>query len=164
MRRLRLTYYTVLILATSLMVTAIANAETVTASARNLNAIVDVDHCSIFGSTLCSGSGSVGAAASSNDSIVSVIIHATAPNGTPMTGLPELNFNIFSVTNASGAPLVFVRAAVCAACFAEPEPGVYRFAVRPSAGNWGAGTYIQRIEVTALGGAARQIVIPIDIP
>lgn len=164
MRSFRPIYYTLLILVTSLMVNTIANAQTAIVAAPNLNGIVDIDHCDIGGSTLCTGSSSVGAATDSNDSIVSVVIHVSNNRGNPVSGLAELDFTIHSVTNPGGTPLVFVRAAACAACFAEPEPGVYRFAVRPSTGNWDAGTYVQRIEVVGGGGTVtRQIVIPVDI-
>lgn len=129
----------------------------------NLDVLVHVDHCG-QGSTLCTGSGSSGAAADGNDSIVEVIVHAKLPNGTHLAGLAESAFSLAAVTNrGTGSPPVFVNSAACAACFLEVEPGVYRLAVRPSSGNWGEGTYTVLLKVTN-GNATRQVAVPIHIP
>ncbi|NIA69225.1 hypothetical protein HBA54_11550 [Pelagibius litoralis] len=129
----------------------------------NLDVLVHVDHCA-SGSTLCTGSSSSGEAAAGNDSIVEVIVHAKRPNGTPFAGLAESAFSLTSITNqGAGVTPVFVGSAICAACFLEVEPGVYRLASRPSFGTWGAGTYSVLLKVTN-GNATRQVVVPIHIP
>jgi hypothetical protein len=120
--------------------------------------LVDVDHCNQT-STLCTGSGSVGPAADGNTSIVAVHIQL----GT--VGLAESAFALSSITNAApGVTPAFVSAATCPACFAEPQPGVYRLAVRPPFGTWGGGSYVVLLTVTKPTGAPIEIVVPIDIP
>lgn len=110
-------------------------------------------------STMCSGSGSVGAAANGNTSIVAIYYQgATA-------GLSAANFTLSSITNrGSGVTPAFVSTAVCAACFLEVQPGVYRLAARPSSGNWGGGTYVVLLTVTRPAGASVNVMVPIDIP
>lgn len=121
--------------------------------------LVDVAHCAGSGSTLCSGSGSVGPAADGNASIVAVYYHGVT------AGLTESNFSLSSVTNrAPGVTPQFVGAVTCAACFAEVQPGVYRLAARPSSGNWGGGTYVVVLTVTRPNGASTSVMVPIDIP
>jgi hypothetical protein len=123
-----------------------------------ISVVLDVDHCT-QSSTLCTGSASVGAAASGNDSIVAVYVQVAA------SGLAETDFALGSITNAApGVTPAFVTTAVCAACFAEPQPGVYRLAARPSFGFWGSGTYVVQLTVTLPAGAVRRAVVPIDIP
>jgi len=163
MSALRICYYSVLIIATSMVISAIANAQPAVVTGQNLNVIVDVDAC-LQGFDFCTDSGSSGPAADGNNSVVSVVIQVTRNNGTPVSGLLETNFSISSITNSGpGVSPVFVPLASCVSCFMEPEPGVYRLAARPSFGNWGDGTYVALIEV-ASGAVARQTIIPIDIP
>jgi hypothetical protein len=70
-----------------------------------------------------------------------------------------------SITNpAPGVTPAFVSTATCPACFAEPQPGVYRLAVRPSFGTWGGGSYVVLLTVTKPTGTTVEIVVPIDIP
>ena len=109
--------------------------------------------------TMCSGSGSVGAAANGNTSIVAIYYQgATA-------GLTAGNFTLSSITNrGSGVTPAFVSTAVCAACFSEVEPGIYRLAARPSFGNWGGGTYVVLMTVTRPVGGSVNVMVPIDIP
>ncbi len=140
-----------------------AASDTLVVGGRLMNLHVDVDHCE-WGSTLCSGSGSIGPAADGNDSIVMVTIHLRAPSGGPITGLAETSFNTLAITNPGGVTPVFVRTATCAACFAEPEPGVYRLALRPAFGLWSAGSYVTVVEVGGGGGNSTAEVISIDIP
>ena len=120
--------------------------------------LVDVDHCT-QSSTLCLGSGSIGPAADGNTSIVAVHIQL----GT--VGLAASAFSLGSITNpAPGVTPAFVSTATCPACFAEPQPGVYRLAVRPPFGNWGSGSYVVLLTVTKPTGTTVEIVVPIDIP
>lgn len=128
-----------------------------------LDVLVDVDHCDTS-STLCFGSGSSGPAADANDSIVAVYVHVKGALGNPITGLAEADFSLSAVTNPGGVSPIFVGSAVCAACFAEPELGVYRLAARPVSGDWTAGTYVAVLEVTYPNGNVRQVAVPIDIP
>jgi hypothetical protein len=130
----------------------------VVAGFKNITALVDVNLCS-WTPTLCSGSGSVGVAAAGNDSVVGIYLHlATA-------GLAESAFSMTAITNPGGVSPVFVTTAVCSACFAEPEPGVYRLAARPAAGaNWTGGTYVALVTVTKPAGTTVTVLIPIDIP
>ena len=108
---------------------------------------------------MCSGSGSVGAAANGNTSIVAIYYQgATA-------GLTAANFTLSSITNrGSGVTPAFVSTAVCASCFAEVQPGVYRLAARPTSGNWGGGTYVVLMTVTRPVGGSVNVMVPIDIP
>ena len=110
-------------------------------------------------STMCSDSGSVGAAVNGNTSIVAIYYQgATA-------GLTAANFTLSSITNrGSGVTPAFVSAALCASCFAEVQPGVYRLAARPSFGNWGGGTYVVYLTVTRPVGGSVNVMVPIDIP
>jgi hypothetical protein len=110
-------------------------------------------------STMCSDSGSVGAAANGNTSIVAIYYQgATA-------GLTAVNFTLSSITNrGSGVTPAFVSTALCAACFAEEQPGVYRLAARPTASNWGGGTYVVLMTVTRPVGGSVNVMVPIDIP
>jgi hypothetical protein len=109
------------------------------------------EHCSL-------GSGSIGPAADGNTSIVAVYIQL----GT--VGLAASAFSLGSITNPAGVTPAFVSTATCPACFAEPQPGVYRLAVRPSFGNWGGGSYVVLLTVTKPAGTTVEIVVPIDIP
>ena len=130
---------------------------------KNLDVFVDVDACN-SGLTFCTGSGSSGAAADGNDSIVGITIHVKDGKGSPVSGLAESSFSLRSITNqAPGVTPAFVSSNVCSACFAEPQPGVYRLAARPSSNNWGAGTYTVLLKVSS-GGGSKQAVVPIDIP
>lgn len=163
MSALRIIYFSVLIIATSMVISAIANAQPAVVTGANLNVIVDVDAC-LQGYDFCTDSGSSGPAADGNDSVVSVVIQVTRNNGTPVSGLLETAFSISSITNSGpGVSPVFVPLASCVSCFMEPEPGVYRLATRPSFGNWGDGTYVALVAVTS-GAVTRQTIIPIDIP
>ena len=110
-------------------------------------------------STMCSGSGSVGAAANGNTSIVAIYYQGTT------AGLTAANFTLSSITNrGSGVTPAFVSTAICAACFAEVQPGVYRLAARPTFGNWGGGTYVVYLSVTRPAGGSVNVMVPIDIP
>ncbi|MEQ8354260.1 MAG: hypothetical protein RH942_01875 [Kiloniellaceae bacterium] len=164
MMKWRLFYYSGLILLTSLAINAIANAETVIVPSRNIDVVLDIDQCASAGSVLCGGSGSVGAAAVGNDSIVEAMIHVKLGNGSPVSGLAEGDFSLIGIQNPPpGVSPVFVQTAVCAACFAEQTAGVYRMAIRPSSGDWGDGTYMVVLEITS-GAVTRQVVVPIDVP
>jgi hypothetical protein len=144
---------------TGLVVSGTALAATrVVPGLKNGIVLVDVDHCNQI-STLCTDSGSVGPAADGNTSIVAVHIQL----GT--VGLAESAFALSSVTNAApGVTPAFVSTATCPACFAEPQPGVYRLAVRPPFGTWGGGSYVVLLTVTKPTGNTVEIVVPIDIP
>ncbi len=110
-------------------------------------------------STMCSGSGSVGAAANGNTSIVAIYYQGTT------AGLTAANFTLSSITNrGSGVTPAFVSTAICAACFTEVQPGVYRLAARPTFGNWGGGTYVVYLSVTRPVGGSVNVMVPIDIP
>ena len=109
--------------------------------------------------TMCSGSGSVGAATNGNTSIVAIYYQGA------MAGLTEANFALSSITNrGSGVTPAFVSTAVCAACFAEVQPGVYRLAARLAFGNWGGGSYVVLMTVTRPVGGSVSVMVPIDIP
>jgi hypothetical protein len=109
--------------------------------------------------TMCSGSGSVGAAASGNTSIVAIYYQGTT------AGLTAANFALSSITNRGlGVTPGFVSTAVCAACFSEVQPGVYRLAARPTSGNWGGGSYVVLLTVTRPVGGSVNVMVPIDIP
>ena len=120
---------------TSLVASGTVSAATqVVPGLKNGIVLVDVDHCNQT-STLCTDSGSVGPAVDGNTSIVAVHIQL----GT--VGLAASAFALSSITNAApGVTPAFVSAATCPACFAEPQPGVYRLAVRPPFGTWGGGS------------------------
>jgi hypothetical protein len=129
----------------------------VVAGFKNVTALVDVNLCS-WTPTMCSDSGSLGVAAVGNDSVVGIYLHlATA-------GLAESAFSMTAITNPGGVSPVFVSTALCASCFAEPEPGVYRLAARPAVGNWSGGTYVAQVTVTKPAGGTLTVLIPIDIP
>jgi hypothetical protein len=145
------------LLAATLLAPAIALAQTTVVPGALPKVLVDVGHCQ-WTSTLCSGSGSVGAAASGNASIVAIYYHGTT------AGLAQSSFTISSVTNPGGVTPVFVSAATCPACFAEPQPGVYRLAARPAFGNWAGGTYVIVMTVTRPNGTSTSVLTPIDIP
>jgi hypothetical protein len=134
-----------------------AFAQTLVVPGSNPKVFVDVKHCE-WNSSFCSGSGSVGPAASGNASIVLIYYQGTTP------GLAESNFSFGSVTNPGGVTPALVSSALCAACFSEQQPGVYRFAVRPAAGNWAGGTYVAVLTVTRPAGGSVSIMVPIDIP
>lgn len=154
----------VLLACTVLMTASGAAAQsTLVVSGTFLDILVDVDHCDTS-SSLCGGSGSIGAAADGNDSIVAVYVHVKGAFGNPISGLLEADFSLNSVTNPGGVMPIFVSSAICAACFAEPEPGVYRLAARTAFGDWSAGTYVTLLEVTYPNGNVRQVPVPIDIP
>ncbi len=132
-------------------------AQTLVVPGGNPKVFVDVKHCD-WSSTLCSGSGSVGSAANGNASIVAIYYQGTTP------GLSQSNFSLSSVTNPGGVTPAFVSSAICAACFAEPQPGVYRLAARPVFGNWADGTYVVLLTVTRPAGGSVSVMVPIDIP
>ncbi|WP_193368442.1 hypothetical protein [Pelagibius marinus] len=163
MQRLRIIYYSLLFFITALAITSIANAETIIVPNQNLDVVIDVDACDIAGHVLCGGTGSSGAAAVGNDSIVVVFVYARTANGLPITGLAEGDFSFTALQNPGGISLVFVQSGVCPACFAEFPDGVYRFALRPVSGNWDDGTYIQALQVTS-GANTRQVVVPVQVP
>ncbi len=165
MQRLRVAYYSLLIFVTALAVTGIANAETVIVSNQNVEVVIDVDACTIPGHLLCGATGSaLTPAAVGNDSITVVFVNVRAANGQAVTGLAEGDFSFTAVQNPPPAiSLGFVQTAVCGVCFAEFPDGVYRFAMRPVTGDWGDGTYIQVLEVTA-GPVTRRVVIPVTVP
>ena len=109
--------------------------------------------------TMCSGSGSVGAATNGNTSVVAIYYQGA------LAGLTEANFAPSSITNrGSGVTPAFVSTAVCAACFAEVQPGVYRLAARPTSRNWGGGSYVVYLSVTRPAGGSVNVMVPIDIP
>ena len=165
MNRLRLAYFSLLILVTALATTAIANAQTVVVPGQNLDVVLDIDLCDSAGQVLCGGSGSTGAAAVGNDSIIGVYIQAKLANGTPVSGLTETAFSLYAIANPpTGVNLAFVQTSVCTACFAEQTTGVYRLAIRPVTGNWAEGTYVVLLQVTTTGGITRQLLVPVDIP
>lgn len=165
MRHLRLMYYIVLILTTSLMINAIANAQTAVVATANLIAVVDVDVCDGGAIDMCSDTGSLVAAAGGNNSVLAVVVQVKRANGTPVPGLLEGDFVLATVTNRPpAADPAFVSTAACANCFVEAQPGTYRLGVQPLFGaNWGSGTYVTLVQVS-LGGGTREVVIPIDIP
>lgn len=164
MERLRIVYFSLIFFLTALAVTSIANAETIIVPNQNLDVVIDVDACDMAGHVLCGGTGSSGAAAVGNDSIVVVFVYARTANGLPITGLAEGNFSFTAVQNPPlGIGLGFVQTGVCGVCFAEYPDGVYRFAMRPTSGNWVEGTYIQVLQVTS-GANTRQVVIPVQVP
>lgn len=136
---------------------AVAAAQTAVVPGAVPKVLVDVSHCQ-WTSTLCSGSGSVGPSASGNASIAAFYYHGTT------AGLAQMNFTLSSVTNPGGVTPAFVSAATCPACFAEPQPGVYRLAVRPAFGNWAGGTYVVLLTVTRPTGGSTTALVPIDIP
>ena len=110
-------------------------------------------------STMCSDSGSVGAATNGNTSIVAIYYQGTS------VGLTESNFALSSITNRGlGVTPAFVSTITCASCFLEVQPGVYRLAARPSSGNWGGGTYVVYLTVTRPVGGSVNVMVPIDIP
>ena len=163
MNAFRFVYFSGLMMVAFLAMTAIANAQTTVAIGQNLGVVLDIDACT-SGFDFCSDSGSVGPAASSNNSVISVVVQVKRNNGTPFTGLTESSFSISSITNAGfGVTPAFVPTATCASCFLEVEPGVYRLAARPAFGDWGDGTYVSLIEVSS-GAVSRQTIVPIDIP
>ncbi|MEO3430838.1 hypothetical protein AAFN88_18430 [Pelagibius sp. CAU 1746] len=167
MQRLRVVYFSLLFFITALAVTSIANAQsgegTIIVPNQNLDVVIDVDACDIAGHVLCGGTGSSGAAAVGNDSIVVVFVQVRTANGLPITGLAEGDFSFTALQNPGGISLVFVQTAVCPACFAEFPDGVYRFALRPVSGNWDAGTYIQALQVTS-GANTRRVLVPLQVP
>jgi hypothetical protein len=146
----------ILILLAGLIVPGSAFAQTLVIPGGNPKVFVDVKHCE-WASSLCSGSGSVGPAANGNASIVVIYYQGTTP------GLAESNFSFGSVTNPGGVTPALVGSAACAACFSEQQPGVYRFAVRPAAGNWSGGTYVVVMTATRPAGGSVSIMVPIDI-
>jgi len=163
MQHIRIKFSVILAFAALLAGATAQAGETLVISGRFLDVFVDLDTCEqTF--TWCSDSGSVGPAADGNDSVVVVAIHVKGPLGNPVTGLLESDFTLRSITNAASPSPVFVDSLSCAACFAEPEAGVYRLAVRPAWNTWGDGTYMSLLEVTVPSGAIRQSVIPFDIP
>lgn len=167
MKRLVLNCLTLLILAAAVLANAAANAQTQTVTLSNLSleVVLDVDLCASAGQALCGGSGSSGAAAVGNDSVIAVYVQAKRADGSPVGGLAESAFATTAIANPPpGVSSAFVSTAVCAACFAEQATGVYRLAMRPSSGDWAEGTYIVLLQVTAGGGVSRQILFPIDIP
>ena len=164
MQRLRLVYYSLLIFLTAMLVSAIASAQSVVVPSVSLDAMLDIDHCDSAGSVLCGGTGSSGAAAVGNDSVIAAYVQVKLANGLPVGGLTESAFATYAIANPPlGISPVFVSSTVCAACFAEQTTGVYRLAMRPTSGNWSAGTYVVLLQVTG-GGAIRQLLLPIDIP
>ena len=163
MRRRR-SRFSVLLAALAFLAGAPAqSAETLVVPGHFLDVFIDMDHCEWL-SSLCIGSGSFGPAADGNDSVVVIAVHVKGPLGNPISGLAEADFALFPITNPGGSDPVFVGSATCAACFAEPQPGVYRFAVRTASGTWSLGTFMTLLDVTYPSGASRQTVIPIDIP
>lgn len=118
--------------------------------------LVDVKLCG-WSPTLCTDSGSVGVAAAGNNSVVGIIVQI------PNVGLPETAFSLGPVTSPGGVTPEFVTTTVCPSCFAEPQPGVYRLAARPSSGNWASGSYVVFLTV-ATPGPDKTVVVPIDIP
>jgi hypothetical protein len=60
--------------------------------------------------------------------------------------------------------VAFVSVATYPTCFAEPQPGVYRLAVRPPFGTWGSGSSVVLLTVTKPTRTPIEIVMPIDIP
>jgi hypothetical protein len=109
--------------------------------------------------TMCSDSGSVGAATNGNTSIVAIYYQGTT------AGLTAANFTLSAITNRGlGVTPAFVGTATCASCFAEVQPGVYRLAARPTASNWGGGTYVVYLTVTRPVGGSVSVMVPIDIP
>ena len=113
---------------------------------------------------LCGGSGSSGAAAVGNDSVIAVYVQAKRADGTPVGGLAESAFVATAIASPPpGVSLAFVSAGVCPACFAEQTTGVYRLVMRPVSGDWAESTYVVLLQVTAGGGATRQVLLPIDI-
>lgn len=164
MNRLRLVYYSLLVFVAALLTTAVANAQTVTVNNVSLDVILDIDVCASAGNVLCGGSGSSGAAAVGNDSVIAVYVQAKRADGTPVGGLAETAFVATAIANPPpGVSLAFVSTGVCAACFAEQTTGVYRLAMRPVTGDWAEGTYVVLLQVTAGGGATRQVLLPVDI-
>ena len=132
-------------------------AQTLVVPGANPKVFVDVKHCE-WASSMCSGSGSVGPAASGNASIVTIYYQGTS------AGLAESSFSFGSITNPGGVTPAFVSSVTCAACFSEQQPGVYRLAARPAAGNWAGGTYVVLLTVTRPAGGSVSMMVPIDIP
>lgn len=165
MKAFRFLYFSSLMLVTFLAVTAIANAQPAVVADDNLVVVVDVDVCDAGGLDMCTDTGSLVTAAAGNSSVVAVIVQVKRNNGTPVAGLAEGDFSLNTVTNrAPAADPIFVSTAVCANCFWEPQPGVYRLGVQPAFGGiWGEGTYTTLLRVSS-GNVTREVVIPIDIP
>ncbi len=153
----RLSLALALAVAVSALSFAGARAETLLFPGRNLEVVIDVDHCALAGAIMCGGTGSLVPAAVGNDSIVAVFVHVRANNGTPVGGLAQSAFDLSDVFNPSGVGLAIVDATVCPNCFSELPNGVYRMAVRPVAANWGTGTYVTYLEVTGAAGSARSL-------
>ena len=147
-----------LILLAGLAMPGVVFAQTLVVPGTIPKVFVDVKHCERDSSTLCSGSGSVGPAANGNASIVAIYYQGTT------SGLTLANFSLASVTNPGGVTPAFVSSVNCAACFAEPQPGLYRLAARPAFGNWASGTYVALLTVTRPTGGSVTTMIPIDIP
>jgi hypothetical protein len=149
---------TAVLLLGALIAQASAVAQTLVVAGGVPRIFVDTKLCNGV-STMCSGSGSVGAAASGNTSIVAIYYQGTT------AGLTEANFALSSITNRGlGVTPAFVGTAACAACFLEVQPGVYRLAARPTASNWGGGTYVVLLTVTRPVGGSVNVMVPIDIP
>lgn len=128
-----------------------------------LNVIVDMDACDNTSLTLCSGTGSTSGATASNNAVAIVHVHVHLPNGSPISGLTQSDFRLTAITNGgSGVTPGFVASATCGACFAEPEPGVYRLAARPTFGDWGDGSYVTLLDVSIPSGNTRQTIIPFE--
>lgn len=153
----------VLLLTITLSLPLFAGDTTVVTSGRVAFAVlVDEDMCVAPGISMCVDTGSAVPAASGNSSVVGIHVHLRNRNG-PITGLAELDFEVYAVTNPNGTSPVFARTGLCASCFSEPQPGVYRLAIKPANGNWITGTWVTKLEVSLPNGVAETI-IPIDIP
>jgi hypothetical protein len=163
MQHIRIKFSVILAFAALLAGATAQAGETLVVSGRFLDVFVDLDTCE-QSFTWCSGSGSVGPAADGNDSVVAVVVHVKGPLGNPVSGLLESDFSLGSITSPGGQPLVFEGTFTCAACFAEPQAGVYRLAARTANFTWSVGTYMALLEVDVPSGAIRQTVIPFDIP
>ena len=144
-------------------ISAPAWADTVIVPGENLHVVIDIDHCD-QSTLVCGGTGSVGAAATTNDSVVVMIVQVKANNGNAVGGLALTDFALDTVLAATGGVgLLIVDAATCPLCFSELPTGTYRLAVRPTFGNWGTGTYVTHLEVSNASGASARTVIPINI-
>ena len=165
MNGFRFFYFTSLMLVSFLVSVAIANAQPAIVADDNLIVVVDVDVCDAGGLDMCTDTGSLVAAAAGNSSVVAVIVQVKRNNDNPLAGLAEGDFSLHTVTNrAPAADPIFISTVVCASCFVEPQPGVYRLGVQPAFGGiWGEGTYTTLLRVTS-GNFSREVVIPIDIP
>ena len=132
--------------------------------AYKVTAVVEPDLCIALSLGSCSEVGATGPAAAGNDFIVGTHFYVTGSLGA-IGGLGELDFNVTTITSPSGNAPDFLRTGACAPCFSEPQPGVYRMAIRPSgSSNWSSGTYMLLLDVNIAPGVTVSMLLPVKIP